>query len=104
MTDELEPISAEQARTILYDAIQTRLGAHWNHPQEGWAIITSHDYMARLNKGRRNIDFYVDLLGNVTIEEKEINPAQENGRLIVLMFLFGSLFIAFILARIAGYL
>ncbi len=99
-----EPISEEEARRILEDAIRQKLGENWKDDHEGWAVITSHNYMARLNKGRKNVDFYVDLVGDVTIEEKDINPAQENGRLIVGLFLGGSLFIAFIIARIAGYL
>lgn len=34
--------------------------------------------MARLTKGRTNLDFYVDLLGNVTIEQKEITLPQDS--------------------------
>ena len=101
---EVEPISAEEARSLLDAAIRERLGEHWNNEHEGWVAITRHDYMARLTKDRTNIDFYVDLVGNVTIEEHDINPYQESGRMYVWLFLGGSLFIALIIARIAGYL
>jgi hypothetical protein len=102
MSDELEPISAEQARAILEQAMRERLGDNWQN--EDWVLVTGHDYMARVTKGRRNLDFYVDLLGNVRVEEKEVNPAQESGRLIAWLILLLSLGIAFLLARIAGWI
>jgi hypothetical protein len=104
MTDEIQPIPAEQARAILEAAIRERLGADWEDDENGWMVITSHDYMARLNKGRTNLDFYVDLLGNVTVEEKEISPGQDTGRLFAWMMLLLSLGVAFLLARVAGLL
>ena len=102
MTDEIEPISPDEAHAILYAAIRERLGEHWDDEEEGWTMVTGHDYMARMTKGNVNVDFYVDLLGKVTIEEKGISPAQASGRLLAWMFLLGSLFVALILARIAG--
>lgn len=104
MTDEIDPIPAEEAREILHNAIRQRLGNDWNDEIRGWTIISGHDYMMRLTKGNKNVDFYVDLLGNVTIEEKEVSVAQTAGRLMAWMFLLGSLVIALLLARIAGYL
>ncbi len=104
MTEERQPIPAEQARAILEAAIRERLGADWEEDENGWMVVTSHDYMARLNKGRINLDFYVDLLGDVTVEEKEISPGQDTGRLFAWMMLMLSLGIAFLLARIAGLL
>jgi hypothetical protein len=38
----------------------------------------------------------------VTIEEKEITPMQDQGRLLAWLFLLGSLVIAFIVARLTG--
>jgi hypothetical protein len=101
---EIEPIAPEQARAILDAAIRERLGEHWDDEETGWSLVTGHDYMARLTRGRVNMDFYVDLLGDVTIEEKAINPAQESGRLIAWAVLLGSLLLAFIIAQIAGVL
>lgn len=103
-SDSVQPISSEQARDILYTAIRERLGDAWDDEEEGWAMISGHDYMARLTKGRKNIDFYVDLLGEVTIEEKDINPGQETGRLLAWMFLVGSFLIALLIARLVGFL
>ena len=102
MSDELEPISAEQARAILEQAMRERLGDNWQN--DDWALITGHDYMARVTKGRRNVDFYVDLLGSVRVEEHEVNPGQDSGRLIAWLILLLSLGIAFLLARIAGWI
>ncbi|HLV37760.1 MAG TPA: hypothetical protein VKY59_21755 [Spirillospora sp.] len=104
MTDDIQPIPGEQARAILEQAIRQRLGENWDSEDSGWAVVSSHDFMARLNRGRVNVDFYVDLLGNVTIEEKAVNPGQDTGRLFAWMFLLLSLGIAFLLAKIVGWL
>ncbi len=101
MSDKLEPIPAEQARAILEQAMRERLGDNWQN--EDWVLLTGHDYMARVTRGGKNVDFYVDLLGNVRVEEKAVNPAQESGRLIAWLILLLSLGIAFLLARIAGW-
>ncbi|MFN8373329.1 MAG: hypothetical protein U0694_10705 [Anaerolineae bacterium] len=102
MTDEIEPISPEQARKVLDGAIQQKLGDHWE--DEGWVMVSGNDFMARLTRGRTNVDFYVDLLGSVKVEEKEINAAQDFGRQIAWIFLIASIVIALLIARIAGYL
>ncbi len=104
MAGEIEPIAPEQARAILDAAIAERLGANWRDEASGWQLVTGHDYMARLTRGEVNIDFYVDLLGGVTVEEKPITTAQDSGRLIAWVFLGVSLAIAFLLARIVGWL
>ncbi len=65
--------------------------------------MTGHDYMARVTRGRINVDFYVDLLGEVSISESEINPAQDSGRVLAWMLLILSLGIAFLLAKIVGW-
>ena len=104
MTDEIQPIPGEEARSILEQAIRDRLGEDWDDDDNGWAVVTSHDYMARLNRGRVNIDFHVDLLGNVTVEEKMVNAGQDTGRLFAWMFLLLALGIALLVARIIGLL
>ncbi len=104
MTDEIEPIPAEQARAILDAAMSEKLGADWQDEDSGWLLVTGHDYMARVTRGRVNVDFYVDLLGNVTIEQKEINLAQSSGRMLAWTLLLLSLGIAYLLARIVGWL
>lgn len=104
MTDPIEPIAPERARAILEEAIASRLGPHWKDDASGWLMVTGHDYMARMTRGRVNIDFYVDLLGEVTITESEISIAQDSGRLIAWALLALSVGIAFLLARIVGWL
>ncbi len=101
--EPVEPINAEQARSLLYQAIRDRLGEHWDDEETGWRLVTGHDYMARLTRGRRNIDFYVDLLGSVTVEEKPISPAQEQGRFNAWLLLIASLLLAFVIAYLAGF-
>jgi hypothetical protein len=101
---DVDPIPPEQARAILDRAMRERLGDDWQDEDSGWLLVTGHDYMARVNRGRVNVDFYVDLLGNVSVTEGEINPAQDSGRLIAWMLLLVSLGIAFLLARAIGWM
>jgi hypothetical protein len=100
---EIEPISADQARAILQQAIRERLGDNWDDPDNGWTKVTGHDYMARLTKGKVNVDFYVDLLGNVTVEKSELNPAQDSAMLVAGMVLLVSILLAFMIARGLGW-
>jgi hypothetical protein len=100
----VEPIAADKARAILERAIAERLGDDWRDESSGWLQVTGHDYMARLTRGRVNIDFYVDLLGNVTVETSEISPAQDSGRLVAWMLLLVSIGIAVMVARVVGWL
>jgi hypothetical protein len=102
-SDEIEPIPAEAARALLYVAIRARLGEHWNDEESGWRMVSGHDYMARLTRGNRNVDFMVDLLGNVTVEEKAIGPAQIQGRLNAWLLLGASLLLALLLAYLSGF-
>jgi hypothetical protein len=104
MGDPVEPIPPEQAREILERAMRERLGDDWRDEDSGWQWITGHDYMARVTRGRINVDFYVDLLGEVSVTEQEINPAQDSGRLLAWVLLLLSLGIAFLVARIVGWL
>ncbi len=101
---ELTPITPEDARQALESAIVERLGESWEDDENGWLVVQKTDYLARLTKDRHNLDFYVDLLGEVTVEEKEINLVQSSGRLIAWALLLLSLFIAFLIARIAGFI
>jgi hypothetical protein len=104
MTEPVEPISAEQARAALEAAIRQHLGDNWRDEDSGWDIVTQHDYMARLSRGRVNVDFYVDLLGNVEVKTSEISPVQDSGRLIVWSLLIVSIILALVIARIVGFI
>jgi hypothetical protein len=104
MTQPIEPIPPEQARAILDAAMEARLGQDWQDEDSGWLLVTGHDYMARVTRGRTNVDFYVDLLGEVTVEESEINPAQDSGRLIAFMLLLAFVGVAVLVARALGWL
>jgi hypothetical protein len=95
----------EEAKAILEKAIVEKLGPNWNADDSGWTIISSHAYMARLNKGRTNVDFYVDYFtGEVSTEVKTVNEGQDVGRLIgwVLFGLFAAAVI--VLARGLGWI
>lgn len=102
MTDELDPIAPTKAREILEAAIREKLGDEWDDPEEGWTIVTGHDYMARLTRKGVNVDFYVDLLGNVTVEKSELSGVQQTGRLFALLLLALSIVIALLIVRIAS--
>ncbi|MDX2162276.1 MAG: hypothetical protein SF162_13200 [bacterium] len=100
----VEPIPAEQARILLERAIRDRCGADWRDEDSGWIYVTGHDYMARMTKGRLNVDFYVDLLGQVSVTETPISRAQDIGRMITWILLVLSLGIAYLMARAVGWL
>ncbi len=102
--NEIEPISAAEARALLETAIRARLGEDWDDDQSGWAVVTRHDYMAQLVRDGQNITFYVDLVGNIRTEEQGITPAQERGRLLVWLFLGGSVLVALAIARISDFI
>lgn len=102
MPDDIDPISPVQARAALYAAIRARLGDQWDDPETGWLMVTGHDYMARLTRNGRNLDFYVDLLGKVTVEEGSLSGAQGVGRMMVWILLGLSLAIALLIVRIAA--
>jgi hypothetical protein len=104
MTDELEPIAPEQARAVLEAALREHLGDDWEDEENGWSRVTGHDYMTRVTRGRVNLDFYIDLLGNVKIEKSDITPVQESGRMLAWIFLLLSLGIAVMIARAVGWL
>jgi hypothetical protein len=103
-SDAIEPIAPEAARARLDAAILAQLGEGWDDADDGWIVISRHDYMARLTKGRENVDFYVDLLGNVEVKRSAISPAQDVGRLIAWMVLGASILLALAVARAAGWL
>ena len=99
-----EPISPEEARLALDRAMAERLGPGWQDEGSGWLLVTGNDYMARVTRGSINLDFMVDLLGNVTVEEKPLSPAQTSGRLIAWTLLLLALGIAYLSARALGWL
>ncbi len=96
-TPAVDPIEPEVARQRLDDAIAPYLA-------EGWVIVVGHDYMARLNRGAWNLDFYVDLLGNVTVEKKALTIVQESGRLVAWLLLIVAVLLALALASALGWL
>lgn len=100
--DPIEPIAPDQARAILDAAIARRCGPDWRDEDSGWVLVTGHDYMARLSRGSINLDFYVDLLGNVTVEEKALSPAQTGGCTVFIVLLIVTLGVAYAAARAIG--
>ncbi|MEZ4672072.1 MAG: hypothetical protein R3E39_29555 [Anaerolineae bacterium] len=102
MAQEPDPIPPAQARDILEAAIRQRLGDDWDDEDNGWTKVTGHDYMARLTRGQVSLDFYVDLLGNVTVEQTTSAPTLETGRLLLFIMIGLSLVIAFLIVRIVS--
>jgi hypothetical protein len=98
---EIEPIAPKEARARIRAAVEARLGANWNDEETGWIIVHDADYLLRVHQGRVNLDFQCDLLGEVSIIEREANPLQLSGRLVAWMVLGASLFLTFLLAQLA---
>jgi hypothetical protein len=103
MPDSIEPIAPETARAILDTAMITRLGEGWSDDGSGWLLVTGNDYMARVTGFGKNVDFYVDLLGAITVEEKPLTASQTSGRLIAWMVLLLLLAIGYLFARAVGW-
>lgn len=99
---ELKTISPDEAQARLDHAIRQHLGDDWEDPRYRWIIVSSHNYMARLTDGKRIIDFYVDLLGQITIDERASVTDTDNTRYTIAFVLGASLFVAYLIARFAG--
>lgn len=97
-----QPIQPEEAKARLDAAIVQHLGEDWEDAIHGWTLVSGHNYMARLTNGRRTVDFYVDLLGEVRVEDREGVPTAESGRTSAWLVLGASLFVAYMIARVAG--
>jgi hypothetical protein len=93
----ITPISPDDARQILEAAMAPYL-------EDGWIVRAEHDFMARLTRGKTNMDFYVDLLGEVTREEKPISPVQDSGRLVAWALLLVSFLLAVAVASALGWI
>ncbi len=108
MSNPPEMISPEAAREALYAAVRARIGEDWNPEAEDeeseWWIVTGHDYMLRLTNGYQNLDFHVDLLGQVSVEEKTVTPGLFSGQLLAWMLLGVSLIVALLVAQWVGWL
>lgn len=98
----VEPIAADVARARIQSTIEEHLGADWNDEDTGWIVVYDSDFLVRLTRGKVNLDFQSDLLGEISITEREINPVQGSGRLLAWMILGVSLLLALVLARLAG--
>jgi hypothetical protein len=99
----ITPISGDDARALLAQAILDRLGSTWDDPETGWSVISRTDFAARLTNGRRVLDFYVDLLGEVSVTEKPVTT-EDRGRIIAWLLLVIMMMAAVFLARAVGFL
>lgn len=101
-TDEIEIIEPQAARAAIDAAILAHLGASW---RDNWLMAHDSNFLVRLNKGDKNMDFQADLLGHVEVTEKEANPIQVSGRYVAWWILGVSIFLALTIAislRIIG--
>ena len=94
---EVEPISPQAAEAILHEAIAPYLA-------EGWRVLHRDAYSARLRRDTRNVDVWVDLLGNVQTRERGLTPLQESGRLMAWTALLAMLLVALALSAAFGLL
>ena len=94
---EIEPISPEEAEAILKQALEPYLA-------EGWHVIDHGAYLARLTRGKRNLDIRIDLLGQVEKEEMGLTPLQDSGRLTAWILLLAALLVVLALSAALGIL
>jgi|GEM_PF-4454314 len=78
--NEIEIIAPDDAAAILQGKLEEL-------QSEGWIVLVRHDYMARLTRQDRNLDLQVDLLGNLSVEEKPLTLAQESGQWVAIVTL-----------------
>lgn len=96
---EIEPVAPAQQRAAIEVAIIAQLGQDW---QREWLVVHNASDLVRLNRGKTNLDFQADLLGQVSVIEREANPVQISGQLVAWMVLGASLFVALAIAALAG--
>lgn len=101
---EIEPISPSAAHERIHAEITRRLGENWRNQETKWIMVDDGAYYVRLTNGKFNLDFECDLLGEVTVTKRELNPVQLSGRLLAWALLLASLFLAFVIASVAGVL
>ncbi len=94
---EVEPIDPQAAESILREAIAPYLA-------EGWRVLHRDAYSARLRRDARNIDVWIDLLGDVQTRERGLTPLQESGRLMAWTVLLAMLLLALALSAVFGLL
>jgi hypothetical protein len=94
---EIEPIPPQEAEKILAEAMKPYLA-------DGWRILNQNAYSARLTRGLRNKDIQVDLLGKVDIQDTNLTPVQDSGRLMAWVVLLAFLLVALALASALGIL
>ena len=97
--NSIETASPQEQRAAIDAAILERLGADW---QKEWILVHNANDLVRLNKDEINLDFQADLLANVEVIERPASPLQLSGRWIAWLILGLSLFVAFLIASIAG--
>ena len=76
--DDVQIVEPDEAAAIL-EPVVAELEA------DGWVVIVQHDYMARLTRGRRNVDLEVTLLGELLREETSLSLVQESGQMVAIL-------------------
>lgn len=94
---EVDVVEPDEARQLLDDALAPYLA-------DGWTVLDRHDFMARLNRGEQNLEFYVGLTGEITIDEKPLSLIQSSGRVVAWLLLLLTFLIVVGIASILGWL
>ena len=96
MSEEVQIVEPDEAAAIINPVI-AELEA------EGWVVIVQNDYMARLTRGRRNLDLEVSLLGELHREEKPLSLVQESGQMVAILLVLISILAAISAASALGW-
>lgn len=97
--DEIELATPEAQRAAIDAAIVERLGDNW---RQDWLVVHDASDLVRLHRDKINLDFQADLLAEVEVIEREANPVQLSGRLVVWSVLGASLLVAIAIAFVTG--
>jgi hypothetical protein len=94
---DIDPISPEEAEAIMEAALEPYLA-------DGWLIVDRTSYATRLTRGMSNLDVRIDLLGQTQIEESNLTPLQNSGRLVAWVLLLAALLVMLALSSALGIL
>lgn len=96
--EEPDFVTPDQAEILVKPEIE-RLEA------QGWRVTRHAQYVVRLKRDDRITEIHIDLLGNITFEEKRaVTTATELGFLITVMLLIAFFLVVLVFAQTVGLL
>ena len=93
----LEMILPEDAERILMPRILAL-------QDDGWRVLSRTSYQARLTRDDKNLNLYIDLVGQLVEEERPLTPRQQYAQQFAIALFFFIFMTVFLLASWYGWL